>query len=119
NLQDLVCVHTTEGVSRAIVGTDVTVGHGAILHGCVIGDRCLIGMGSVILDNAVIGDEAVIAAGAIVSPRTVVPPRSLVRGIPGRVTREATEDELRMGITGAEHYIANARRFRALFSSES
>src|SRR5580700_3511502 len=69
NVQDLVCVHLTQGVSKTIVGADVTVGHGVILHGCVIGDRCLIGMGSVVMDNAEIGDTSVVAAGSVVAPR--------------------------------------------------
>jgi carbonic anhydrase/acetyltransferase-like protein (isoleucine patch superfamily) len=114
NVQDLACVHLTEGLSETILGADITVGHGAILHGCVVGDRCLIGMGSILLDNAQIGEGSVIAAGSVVSPRTVIPPRSLARGTPAKVIREVTEKEARLGIDGAEHYLANARRFRAI-----
>ncbi len=61
NIQDLACIHMTDGLSNTIVGADVTVGHGAILHGCIVEDRCLIGMGSIILDNARIGAGSVIA----------------------------------------------------------
>lgn len=113
NVQDLVCMHLTEGQSETIVGADVTIGHGAILHGCIVGDRCLIGMGSIILDNAVIGEGSVIAAGTVVPPRMVVPPKSLVRGNPGKVIRPVNEKEAEMGIFGAEHYVAGARHFRA------
>lgn len=113
NVQDLACVHMTEGLSSAVVGADVTIGHGAILHGCTVGDRCLIGMGSVLLDNAVIGEGSVIAAGTLVPPRMVVPPGSLVRGNPGKVVRPVNEIEAAMGVRGAEHYVAGARRFRA------
>jgi carbonic anhydrase/acetyltransferase-like protein (isoleucine patch superfamily) len=114
NVQDLACVHLTEGLSRTVVGADVTVGHGAILHGCTVGDRCLVGMGSVILDNASVGEGSVIAAGAVVTARTVIPPRSLVRGTPAKIIREVTEAEGRLGIDGARGYVENARRFRAV-----
>lgn len=111
NVQDLVCMHMTEGMSKMVIGADVTIGHGAILHGCTVGDRCLIGMGSIVLDNAVIGEGSVVAAGTVVPPRMVVPPGSLVRGNPGKVVRGVTPEEARMGIYGAEHYVAGARAF--------
>lgn len=114
NIQDLACLHLTEGVSNVWVGADVTVGHGAILHGCLVGDRCLIGMGSVLLDNAEIGEGSVVAAGSLVPPRMVVPPRSLVRGSPAKVIREVTEEEAKMGIHGAGNYLVGARKFRAI-----
>jgi gamma-carbonic anhydrase len=114
NIQDLVCIHLTEGLSRTVIGADVTVGHGAILHGCVVGERCLIGMGSVLLDNAQIGEASVIAAGSVVTPNTVIPPRSLVRGTPARVIREVNAEEAEMGIFGARHYVINARTYRAI-----
>lgn len=113
NVQDLACIHLTEGLSGTVVGADVTIGHGAILHGCTVGDRCLIGMGSIVLDNAVIGEGSVIAAGTLVPPRTVIPPRSLVRGNPGKVIRQVNETEAEMGVYGAEHYVVGARQFRA------
>jgi carbonic anhydrase/acetyltransferase-like protein (isoleucine patch superfamily) len=112
NVQDLVCVHLTEGLSNTIIGTDVTVGHGCILHGCTIGDGCLIGMGSVILDQATIGAGSVIAAGSLIPPRMAIPPRSLVRGSPGKVIREVTDAEARLGPDGAASYLENSRRFR-------
>lgn len=114
NVQDLACVHLTQGISNTTVGTDVTIGHGAILHGCTVGDRCLIGMGSILLDNCVIGEGSVVAAGSLVTPNTVVPPRSLVRGSPAKVIRQVTEEEGKMGISGAEHYLVNAHRFRLI-----
>lgn len=112
NVQDLACMHLTDGVSVTVIGADVTIGHGAILHGCTVGDRCLIGMGSILLDNAVIGEGSVVAAGSLVPPRFVAPPRSLVRGSPAKVIREVTEDEGRLGIIGVEHYVEHARRYR-------
>jgi carbonic anhydrase/acetyltransferase-like protein (isoleucine patch superfamily) len=114
NVQDLACLHLTEGLSETVLGADVTVGHGAILHGCVVGDRCLIGMGSVILDNARIGEGSLIAAGSVVTPRTSIPPRSLVRGAPARVVREVSPTEATLGADGAAHYVLNAQRFRSI-----
>jgi len=114
NVQDLVCMHLTDGVSVTTIGADVTIGHGAILHGCTVGDRCLIGMGSILLDNAVIGEGSLVAAGSLVPPRFVAPPRSLIRGNPAKIIREVTEDEGRLGIMGAEHYVEHARRYRGL-----
>lgn len=104
NIQDLAVVHTTTGLSEAIVGEDVTVGHGCILHGCRIGNRVLVGMGSILLDNAVIGDDAVIGAGSLVTARMVIPAGSLVMGRPAKVVREATEQERRLGPDGAATY---------------
>jgi carbonic anhydrase/acetyltransferase-like protein (isoleucine patch superfamily) len=112
NIQDLSMIHMTSDVSDARIGDDVTVGHGAILHGCEVGNRCLVGMGSILLDNVQIGDDCVIGAGSLLAPRTVVPPRSLVLGRPARVLRAVTEEEMRMGIEGARHYVENARKYR-------
>ncbi|MEO7329079.1 MAG: gamma carbonic anhydrase family protein [Minicystis sp.] len=114
NIQDLACVHLTQAISSTTVGADVTVGHGAILHGCTIGDRCLIGMGSILLDNCVIGAGSVIAAGSVVTARTVIPPNSLVRGTPAKVIRQVTAEEALLGVDGAAHYVRGARRFREI-----
>lgn len=109
NVQDGSCVHMTSELSHAIIGEDVTVGHNAIVHGATVEDGCLIGMGSILLDNAVIGRESLVAAGAVVPPRMVVPPGSMVRGTPGKVVRELSEDERLEGRRGAAHYVELAR----------
>ncbi len=114
NVQDCAVLHLTDGLSQTILGADITVGHGAILHGCVVGDGCLIGMGSILLDNAHIGAGSVVAAGSVVTARTVIPPRSLVRGTPARILREVTPEESVLGVNGAAHYLQTARRFRAI-----
>lgn len=114
NVQDLVCIHMTGGVSVTQLGADVTVGHGAILHGCQVGDRCLIGMGSILLDNAEIGEGSVVAAGSLVAARGQFPPRSLIRGRPARIIREVNESEGALGIDGAAHYLEAARRYRGM-----
>ena len=104
NVQDLVCIHMTGGLSNSEIAEDVTIGHGAILHGGKVGRGALIGMGSVVLDNADIGEEAIVAAGSVVPPNMKVPPRVLVRGIPAKVVRELTEEERREGVRGAFVY---------------
>ncbi len=116
NVQDLACAHMTGGLSHLTVGCDVTIGHGAILHGATIEDECLIGMGAIVLDNAVIGRGAVIGAGALVPPRAVIPPGSLALGNPARVVRPVTESERALGREGAAHYVDNARRYRLLLA---
>ena len=115
NIQDLTTIHMTDGLSVAEIGADVTVGHGAIVHGARVGDGALIGMGAILLDNAVIGARSVIAAGSLVPPRMIVPPGMMVRGSPAKVLREASDEERAMGAIGAAHYVENARRYAPLF----
>jgi gamma-carbonic anhydrase len=109
NVQDLACIHMTTNVSNTEIGEEVTVGHGAIIHGARIGSGALIGMGAILLDNVVIGEEALVAAGTVVPPGMVVPPRVLVRGSPGKIVRELTEAERRLGRDGAATYVELAR----------
>lgn len=111
NLQDHVIVHPLPGFPTQI-GTDVTVGHGAILHMASIGARCLIGMGAILLGEAVIGEECIIAAGALVKERAVIPPRSLVVGTPGRVVRAVRDEEVAMILASAREYVEKAERHR-------
>jgi carbonic anhydrase/acetyltransferase-like protein (isoleucine patch superfamily) len=113
NVQDLVCIHMTTDVSHAEIGAEVTIGHGAILHGCRVEDGCLIGMGSILLDNCVVGEGSLVAAGALVPPGKVIPPRSLVVGSPGRARRMLKAEEAQMAITGCDHYVEAARRYLA------
>ena len=87
NIQDLTMMHVDDGYP-CIVGRDVTVGHSALLHGCVVEDGCLIGMGSVVLTGAVIGTGSIVAAGAVVPERMQVPPHSLVAGVPAVVKKQ-------------------------------
>jgi len=104
NLQDNVTVHGDPG-KPTIVGRGVSVGHNAVLHGCVIEDDCLIGMSATVLNGAVIGRESLVAAGSVVLEGTVVPPRSLVAGVPAKVRRELTEDEVAGIRINAETYL--------------
>ncbi|HRO16431.1 MAG TPA: gamma carbonic anhydrase family protein, partial [Paracoccus sp. (in: a-proteobacteria)] len=91
NIQDLCVLHTDPGCPL-IVGRDVTVGHRAILHGCIIGDGALIGMGATVLNRAVIGPGALIGAGALIAEGKEIPPGALVMGAPGKVVRMLDAD---------------------------
>jgi gamma-carbonic anhydrase len=93
NIQDNSVLHV-DHKHPLTVGDDVTVGHRAILHGCTIENRCLVGMGATIMNGAVIGADSIVGAGALVTEGTVVPPRSLILGVPAKVKRELTEDEV-------------------------
>lgn len=92
NLQDNVTMHVDHG-APAHIGARVSVGHGAILHGCIVEDDCLIGMGATVLNRAVIGTGSLVAAGSVVLEDSVIPPRSLVAGVPAKVRRTITDDE--------------------------
>jgi carbonic anhydrase/acetyltransferase-like protein (isoleucine patch superfamily) len=113
NVQDNAVVHVTGGKSSTTIGDDVTVGHGAIVHGCKVGDACLVGMGAILLDGAVIEPSCIIAAGALVTPGTRIRARSLVMGRPGKVVREVTEAELEGILASSAAYLANAEAHRA------
>ena len=108
NIQDNCVVHTSAGHPVSI-GDDVSVGHGAILHGCTISDRVLVGMGAIVLNGAVVGEESIIGAGALVSEGKQIPPRSLVLGVPGKVIRQISDEELDGILKNASSYVELAR----------
>jgi carbonic anhydrase/acetyltransferase-like protein (isoleucine patch superfamily) len=93
NLQDNVVVHGDPNIPTT-VGDNVSVGHAAVLHGCTIDGGCLIGMNATVLNRAVVGRESLIAAGSVVLEDTVIPPRSLVAGVPAKVRRQLTDEEV-------------------------
>jgi carbonic anhydrase/acetyltransferase-like protein (isoleucine patch superfamily) len=112
NLQDGTVVHVTSGTHPTVVGDDVTVGHGAVLHGCTVRDRCLVGIGAIVLDGAVVGPDAMIGAGALVPPGMVVPPGKLVLGAPAKVKRDLSPDEIAHLRSSAASYVGYAARHR-------
>ena len=118
NIQDNAVVHVDEGFPVHI-GEDVTVGHGAIVHGCTIGDRTLIGMGAVILNGAVIGSDCVIGAGALVTGKSVIPDGSMVLGSPAVVRRPVTEEEKTASLKNARHYVEEGKKYAAFFRKEN
>lgn len=108
NIQDGCVLHADPGLP-VTVGARVTVGHRAILHGCVIDDDVLVGMGATVLNGARIGHGSIIAAGAVVLAGATIPPYSLVAGVPGKVRRETTADERTTTVANSDSYLALAR----------
>lgn len=105
NIQDNCTLHVTTGTHAVSIGDEVTMGHGVIAHGCTIERGALIGMGSRVLDGAVVGESALVGAGALVSEGMRVPPRTLVVGVPARVRRELTTEELARLEESWKHYV--------------
>ena len=94
NIQDNCVVH-----EKTVIGNDCTVGHGAIVHGCTIGDRCMVGMGAMVLTGAVIGDDCLIGAGAVVTGKMNAPAGSVLLGSPAKIVKEITpqmREEIRL-----------------------
>ncbi len=112
NIQDNSVLHETWQQYPLVIGADVTVGHGAILHGCTIEDACLIGMGAKVLDDAVVGTESLVAAGAVVREGFHVPSGTLVAGVPAKIVRELSAGE-RSEIRGtAKKYLYYVEQYR-------
>lgn len=112
NIQDGSVLHNDDGIPLTI-GTHVTVGHMAMLHGCTIEDGCLIGIGAVVLNGARVGQGSLIGAKALVTEDMVIPPGVLVLGSPGKVVRDLRPSEVRALAEAPAHYVAQARRFRS------
>jgi carbonic anhydrase/acetyltransferase-like protein (isoleucine patch superfamily) len=112
NVQDLCLLHADPGFP-CTVGDDVTIGHAAIVHGATVADRVMIGMRAVVLNGAQIGEHAVIGAGAVVTEGMVVPPGSLVLGVPGKVRRDVTPEEIQRIEQAARHYVTQSQALRA------
>lgn len=112
NVQDLAVAHATGGISTVEIGARVTVGHRAILHGCVVEDDCLVGMGSILLDNCHIEPWCLIGAGAVVPPGMRVPSGSLVLGSPARVVRPLRDKDREAIRTGCRTYLGLAEGYR-------
>ncbi len=113
NVQDLCAIHADFGELWTEIAEEVTVGHGAILHGCRIGARCLIGMGAKVLNGAHVGEESIVAAGAVVPEGMQVPRRSLVMGVPARLRRAVADGEVEQLRLSAAHYVEYKELHRA------
>jgi carbonic anhydrase/acetyltransferase-like protein (isoleucine patch superfamily) len=106
NIQDGTIVHVMREPSHpTVVGDDVTVGHGVVLHGCTVGHRCLIGMGAILLNGSIVGEDSIVAAGTLVAEGVVVPPGSLVMGTPGKVRRALAPNEIALIAQSAANYV--------------
>ena len=112
NIQDRTVIHVSSQNHPTLVGEDVTIGHAAVVHGCVVGDRSLIGIGATVMDGCEIGEDCLVGAGALVTPGTVIPAGSLVLGQPGRVARSLRAQELENLRRTARNYVELAKRYR-------
>lgn len=119
NVQDNVTIH--HNLHHPIeIGKRVTIGHNAVVHGCTVEDDALIGMNSTVLDDAVIGAESIVAAGALVLGGTVVPPRSLVAGVPAKVKKTLTQEEVdAVKNLNAPMYIEEAHDYAAVLGASN
>ena len=104
NIQDCCILH-----EETTVGCDCTVGHGAILHGCTIGDGCLIGMGAIVLNGAVLGEGCLVGAGALVTGKTNAPAGSVLLGNPAKIVKELTPEQMAEQKASAMHYVELAK----------
>lgn len=111
NIQENVVIHTDMGFPCTI-GTDCTIGHSAILHGCTLGNAVLVGMGATVLNGAVLGDGCLVGANALITEGKVIPPNSLIVGAPARVVRMLDDENHARHIASAAHYVARAQKFR-------
>ena len=116
NIQDNCTIHVGDDFP-SLIGEDVSVGHGATLHGCTIANRVLIGIGAIVMNGARVGDECIIGAHALVTQGKTIPPRSLVLGSPGRVVRALTDEEIQEVLTNGRSYVAQAALYLGLRAS--
>ena len=112
NIQDNSVIHVTHQKYPTTIGSNVTIGHNAVVHACTIYDYCLIGMGAVVLDDAKVGPYSLVAAGAVVTMQMVVPEGVLVAGIPARVVRELTPVEKESLVQSAQNYVDYVSTYR-------
>ncbi len=111
NVQDNAVVHADRG-EDVFIGEGVTVGHGAIVHGCTVGKYSLIGMGAVVLSKAKVGERCIIGAGAVVKEGDAIPDGSMVVGVPGKAIRQLTPENLRYLEQACEEYVKLSKKYR-------
>jgi carbonic anhydrase/acetyltransferase-like protein (isoleucine patch superfamily) len=105
NVQDGTVVHVMNGTHPTTIGDEVTIGHGAVVHGCTLRGRILVGMGAILLNGVDVEEDSIVAAGTLLTEGTRVPARSLVMGSPGKVRRQLTDDEVQSIRAYAERYV--------------
>ncbi len=114
NIQDLTMLHCTRKKHPLKIGSEVTVGHRVVLHGCTIGDRVLVGMGAIVMDGAVVGDDCIIGAGALVTQGAEIPSGSLAVGSPAKVVRVLKPEELKFLKQSAENYVGDSVEYHGV-----
>lgn len=114
NVQDGTVIHVTRKTNTTIIGSNVTIGHSALLHGCVLEDGCFIGMRATLMDGVVVESGAQVAAGALVTPNKRVPSGQLWAGSPAKYFRDLTPEEQKFIAISAENYVKHAREYMAM-----
>ena len=113
NIQDNSVIHTRTGSHPTILEDEVTVGHSVTLHGCYVEHGSLIGIGSIVLDDARVGTKSLVAAGSLIAPGTIIPPRSLVMGIPAKVKRSLTDEEVASLDLFWQNYVEFTKKYKS------
>jgi carbonic anhydrase/acetyltransferase-like protein (isoleucine patch superfamily) len=114
NVQDGAVIHCTFERSKTIIGNNVSIGHNAIIHGCVIADNVLVGMGAIIMDNARIGTNCIIAAGAVILENSVVEPGTIYAGVPAKKVKDVSQEMISGEINRiADNYLKYSNWFKA------
>ena len=111
NVQDGAVIHVDAG-KPCTIGNGVTIGHRAVVHGALVEDNVLIGIGAIVLSGAKIGRDSILGAGTVVTGHTVIPPRSIVLGVPGRVVRSLSDEEVASIKNGAARYVQYSAQYR-------
>jgi len=119
NIQDLVMIHVTNGKWPTIIEDEVSIAHGALIHGCIIHSRCLIGIGAVILDGAEIGEGSIVAAGSVVKEGFKAPPKSLIAGVPATVKRTLTQENVERISWHSNNYVNYRKIYQEIFEKEN
>jgi carbonic anhydrase/acetyltransferase-like protein (isoleucine patch superfamily) len=112
NVQDGTVIHVSNGTHATILEDEVTVGHNVTLHGCYVERGCLVGIGAIVMDGCRVGEKSLVAAGALLSPGTIIPPRSLVMGVPARVKRQLSDEEVADLDVFWKNYVEYTRVYR-------
>ena len=113
NVQDNSVIHTRTGSHPTILEDEVTVGHSVTLHGCYVEQGSLIGIGSIVLDDVRVGTKSLVAAGSLIAPGTIIPPRSLVMGIPAKVKRPLTDEEVASLDLFGQNYVNFTKKYKS------
>jgi len=112
NVQDNSVIHTRTGTHPTILEDEVTIGHSVTLHGCYVERGSLIGIGSIVLDDVRVGTQSLVAAGSLLSPGTIIPPRSLVMGMPARLKRPLSDEEVAGLTLFWQNYVDYTKKYK-------
>lgn len=114
SIQDLSMLHVTTKTHPLIIGSDITIAHSVTLHGCTLEDKCFIGMGATVLDGAVVSSNSMVAAGALIKEGFKVPEGVLVAGVPGKIIRELTQEDIKKMENNIKNYLGYVKEYRNL-----